>query len=88
MGFRLDRYSYQAEALPTLLTIVPVALFIVVLLPEGTTLKGLLLKFSPFIALAALSFVASQVGADFGKRVGKAFMDEVGRAPNYTFLTS
>ena len=69
-----------------MLTIVPVALFIVVLLPEGTTLKGLLLKFSPFIALAALSFVASQVGADFGKRLEKRLWTKWGGPPTTRFL--
>ena len=86
MGFRLDRYSYQAEALPTLLMIVPVALFIAVLLPEGTTLKGLLLKFSPFVALAALSFVASQVGADFGRRLEKRLWAKWDGPPTTRFL--
>lgn len=86
MVFRLDRYSYQAEALPTLLTIIPVAFFIAVLLPEGATLKDLLLRFSPIIALAALSFVASQVGADFGRRLEKRLWAKWDGPPTTRFL--
>ena len=56
MSSRLDRYSYQAEALPTLLAIAPVALFIAAILPEGMSLRDLSVKFLPFIALAAFFF--------------------------------
>ena len=86
MSFRLDRYSYQAEALPALLAIVPVALFIAAILPEGISLRGLFLKFSPFVALAALSFVASQVGADFGRRLEKRLWAKWGGPPTTRFL--
>lgn len=54
-----------------MLAIVPVAIFIAAILPEGMSLKGILLRFSPFIALAALSFVGSQIGTDFGRRLEK-----------------
>ena len=82
----MDRYSYRAEALPTLMAIVPVALFIAALLPEGVSLRGLSLKFSPFVALAALSFVASQIGADFGKRQEKRLWAKWGGPPTTRFL--
>ncbi len=86
MGFRLDRYSYQAEALPTLLVIVPVALFVAAIMPEGMSLRGLALKFSPFVALAALTFVASQIGADFGRRLEKRLWRKWGGPPTTRFL--
>ena len=86
MSFRLDRYSYQAEALPTLLVIVPVALCVAAIMPEGISLRGLALKFSPFVALAALSFVASQIGADFGRRLEKRLWEKWGGPPTTRFL--
>ena len=69
-----------------MLAIVPVALFIAVILPEGLSLRGLVLKFSPFVALAALSFVASQIGADFGRRLEKRLWVKWGGPPTTRFL--
>ena len=86
MSSRLDRYSYQAEALPTLLAIAPVALFIAAILPEGMSLRDLFVKFLPFIALAAFSFVASQIGADFGRRLEKRLWAKWGGPTTTRFL--
>ena len=82
----MDRYSYQAETLPTLLTIAPVALIVAVLLPEGMSLRGLFLKFTPFVALGALSFVASQIGADFGRRLERRLWAKWDGPPTTRFL--
>ena len=49
-------------------------------------MRGLALKFSPFLALAALSFVASQIGADFGRRLEKRLWDKWGGPPTTRFL--
>ena len=69
IGLRLDRYSSQAEALPVLMTIFPLALCFMVVLPEGTLLEDLPVKSMPLIGLAGFSFLASQIGADAGKRI-------------------
>ena len=86
VSYRLDRYSSQAEALPTLLAIAPVAFFIAVVLPEGMSLKGIFLKASPFLTLAAFYFVASQIGADFGKRQERRLWAAWGGPPTTRFL--
>ena len=86
VSYRLDRYSNQAEALPTLLALAPIALFIAAILPEGLSLRGLFLKFSPLLALAALSFVASQIGADFGRRLEKRLWAKWDGPPTTRFL--
>ena len=44
------------------------------------------MKFSPFIAFAALSFVASQIGADFGTRLEKRLWAKWGGPPTTRFL--
>ena len=86
MGSRLDRYSNQAEALPVFLTIVPIALFLTVVLPEGLSLKGLLIKSVPFVGLVGLAFTISQIGADFGKRLEKRLWEQWGGPPTMRFL--
>ena len=50
------------------------------------SLRGLALKFSPFFALAALSFVASHIGADFGKRLEKGLWGKWDGPPTTRFL--
>ena len=69
-----------------MLAIVPVAIFVAAILPEGMSLKGILLRFTPFVALAALSFVASQIGADFGRRLEKRLWTKWGGPPTTRFL--
>lgn len=86
MSFRLDRYSFEAEALPTLLAFAPASLLIAVNLPEEMTPVGVLLKVSPLVALAALSFVASQVGADLGKRLEDRLWARWSGPPTTRFL--
>ncbi len=86
MGSRLDRYSNQAEALPVFLVLVPITLFLTVVLPEGLSLKGLLIKSVPFVGLVGLSFTISQIGADFGKRLEKRLWEQWGGPPTMRFL--
>ena len=50
------------------------------------TLKGLLLRVSPLVVLAALSFVASQIGADIGKRLEKRLWARWDGPPTTRFL--
>ncbi len=69
-----------------MLVIVPVAIFIAAILPEGMSLNGILLRFVPFVALAALSFVASQIGADFGRRLEKPLWAKWHGPPTTRFL--
>ena len=73
MGFRLDRYSYQAEALPTLLVIVPLAFLAAAIMPEGMSLREIALKFSPFVAIAALAFIAVKSGLTSGREWKDAY---------------
>ena len=86
MGSRLDRYSTLAEAVPVFLTVLPVTLFIAVILPEGLSLKGLFMKGAPFLVVVSGSFLASHIGADFGKRLEKKLWAQWGGPPTTRFL--
>ncbi len=86
LGFRLDRYSSQAEALPVFLAFAPLSLFLIVVLPSDASPPSLVLKALPFIGLAGFSYVASQVGADFGKRLEERLWHGWGGPPTTRFL--
>ena len=86
MGSRLDLYSSQAEALPVFLAIAPIALLLTMVLPGEISLKGLPIKSLPFVGVAGLSFVFSQIGADSGKRLEKRLWERWGGPPTTRFL--
>ena len=64
----IDSYSTRARMFPVYVTISPVILAIAALVPKGLDLP---LAGATVIVLVPLSFLASQVGADFGKRLEK-----------------
>ena len=86
MPHKLDRYSSEAEALPVFLAFLPLAALVSAIMPEGFTFQGVLLKVAPFIGSAGLAFVASQIGADFGKRKESELWAKWGGPPTTRFL--
>lgn len=83
MGSLFDRYSWRARALPVYMTIAPIALLISAILPHGLNLP---LGGAAVVVFAPLSFLAGQLGADFGKRREKRLWSESGGAPTTRFL--
>ena len=68
MDSLFDRYSWRARVIPVYITAMPVVLALVVWLPHSLALPtGAITT----IVLVPLAFLASQVGADFGKRLEK-----------------
>ena len=53
------------------MVVFPLALCFMMVLPVGTSLEDLPVKSMPLIGLAGFSFLASQIGADAGKRIEK-----------------
>ena len=83
MVINLDAYSFRARTLPVYLSISPAVLLLAALVPDG-------LKF-PLGGAAALvfvpiSFLLSQVGADFGKHLEKRLWRDWGGPPTTRFL--
>ena len=79
----IDSYSTRARMFPVYVTISPVILAIAALVPKGLDLP---LAGATVIVLVPLSFLASQVGADFGKRLEKDLWLKWGGAPTTRFL--
>ena len=86
MGLGLDRYSAQAEALPVFLALCPGAALLVALLPEGLSPEALLARLIPIVGLIGLSLVASQIGADSGKRREPSLWEQWDGPPATRFL--
>ena len=86
MSSRLDPYSMQAEAFPVFLTVAPIALLLAMVLPEGMSLKDLVIRGLPFVGVFGLSFVFSQIGADSGKCLEKRLWEKWGGPPTTRFL--
>lgn len=68
MEIKFAAYDLRARILPVYLTIAPVVLFLAVVLPEGLNLP---LGGAAALAFAPISFLISQLGADFGKKLEK-----------------
>ena len=68
METRFDIYSFRARVLPVYLTLAPVALLLAALVPGGLKLP---LGGAAALVFVPISFLLSQVGADFGKRLEK-----------------
>ena len=77
----IDTYSTRARMFPVYITVSPIILAVAALLPKGLDLP---LAGATAIVLVPLSFLASQVGADFGKRLEKKLWEEMGRATNHS----
>ena len=69
MSSVFDRYGLQARVFPVYITISPIILVLAAILPQGLDLQ---LSGAATIVFVPLSFLAGQVGADFGKRLEKA----------------
>ena len=78
-----DSYSIRARIFPVYVTATPVILTLAAVLPQGLELP---LAGAAAIALAPLSFLASQVGADFGKRLEAELWLKWGGPPTTRFL--
>ncbi len=76
-------YSLRAETLPVCITLTPIALLLVVAVPEG-------FKFPTggvaVLIFSLVSFFLSRVGADFGKRLEKSLWTSWGGPPTTRFL--
>ena len=68
MNSLFDRYSWRARVIPVYITAMPAVLALVAWLPQSLALPtGAITT----IVLVPLAYLASQVGADFGKRLEK-----------------
>ena len=62
MEIKFDTYSFRARVLPVYLTLTPAVLLLAAVVPEGFKL---LIGGAAALVLAPISFLLSQVGADF-----------------------
>ena len=82
-GLGLNPYFAYARAFPVYITIVPVALVLFSILPEGIDwqLGGV----ASFVLLP-LSYLCKQIGGDFGKKRESALWNKWGGSPTTRFL--
>lgn len=83
MEIKFDAYDLRARVLPVYFTIAPVVLFLAAVLPEGLNLS---LGGAAALVFAPISFLMSQLGADFGKKLEKPLWREWGGPPTTRFL--
>ena len=83
MEIKLDTYSFRARAFPVYLTLAPVALLLVAVVPEGLKWP---IGGTAALVFAPISFLLGQVGADFGKRLEKRLWASWGGPPTTRFL--
>ena len=83
MEIKFDRYSFRARVLPVYLTLAPVVLLLAAVVPEGLKLS---IGGAAALVFAPISFLLSQVGADFGKRLEKGLWASWGGPPTTRFL--
>jgi len=79
----LDVYSWRARAFPVYLTIAPLALALVAVLPHGLDLS---VSGGAAIVFAPLAFLLGQLGGDFGKRLEKRLWQKWGGPPTTRFI--
>jgi len=84
MDFPLDRYTYQARLLPSLITIAPLGFAIAVWFPSETATWNWLGTLFISLGLAAL---LSQFGRDFGKRKEQWLFQQWGGIPTTRMLS-
>lgn len=82
-GIKLNFYSIHARAFPIYITILPVAFSLFPILPEGLNWK-----FGGAIAIffLPLSYLFSQIGGDWGKKIERDLWDSWGGPPTTRFL--
>ena len=83
MAINLDAYSFRARALPVYLSISPAVLLLAALVPDGLKLP---LGGAAALVFVPISFLLSQVGADFGKHLEKRLWRDWGGPPITRFL--
>ncbi len=83
MEIKFDTYSFRARVLPVYLTLAPVVLLLAAAVPEGLWLP---IGGAAALVFAPISFLLSQVGADFGKRLEKSLWTNWGGPPTTRFL--
>lgn len=83
MEIKFDTYSFRARVLPVYLTLAPIAFLVAAIVPRGLKLP---LSGSAALMFVPFSFLLSQVGADFGKRLEKRLWRKWGGPPTTRFL--
>lgn len=83
MAIEFDTYSFRARVLPVYLTLAPAILLVAVLVPEGLSLP---LGGVAAVVFVPISFLLSQIGADFGKGLEKRLWSDWGGPPTTRFL--
>lgn len=83
MAIKFDTYSFRARVLPVYLTLAPVILLLVAVVPEGIKLQ---IGGATALVFAPVSFLLGQVGADFGKRLEMSLWTNWGGPPTTRFL--
>ena len=83
MEIKFDTYSFRARVLPVYLTLAPAVLLLAAVVPEGFKL---LIGGAAALVFAPISFLLSQVGADFGKRLEKGLWTNWGGPPTTRFF--
>lgn len=83
MGIKFDQYSLSARIMPVYLTIAPLAIVIIAVLPENLNLS---IGGGASLILVPLAFLASQIGADYGKQLEKNLWKNWDGPPTTRFL--
>ena len=83
MEFKIDTYNYKARVLPVYLTLAPIVLLICSIAPEGLSLP---LGGASALVFFPISYLLSQVGADYGKKLEKRLWLSWGGPPTTRFL--
>lgn len=83
MEIKFDTYSFRARVLPVYVTLAPIVLLLAAVVPEGLKLP---ISGAAALVFAPISFLLSQVGADFGKRLEKGLWTNWGGPPTTRFL--
>ena len=79
----IDVYSMRARSLPVYITIMPVILVMAAALPQGFQLP---LAGAAAVVFVPLSFLTSQLGADFGKRLERNLWKKWNGPPTSRFF--
>ena len=83
MDIKFDTYSFRARILPVYVTLAPIVLLLAAIVPEGLKLP---IGGAAALVFAPISFLLSQVGADFGKRLENGHWTNWGGPPTTRFL--
>ena len=83
MDVNFDTYGFRARVLPVYLSLSPAVLLLAALAPDSLKLP---LGGAAALAFAPISFLLSQIGADFGKHLEKRLWRDWGGPPTTRFL--